>query len=140
MSFYLDTSAVVPLLIEEVATARVETWFSNHDAQPKLISLWVMAETSAALSMKVRTGALKSDDRRQVIAAFDALAAGSFETVPITDEHFHQARNLALKAVGLRAGDALHLAIAASHNATVLTLDLGMAKAARDLGLPVETL
>ncbi len=42
--------------------------------------------------------------------------------------------------VGLRSGDALHLAIAERHGLTVCTLDLGMSAAALALGFPCETL
>ena len=41
--------------------------------------------------------------------------------------------------VGLRSGDALHLAIAERHGLTVCTLYLGMSAAALALGFPCVT-
>ena len=39
--------------------------------------------------------------------------------------------------LALRAGDALHLAVASAHGLTLVTLDERMAKAAPELGVPV---
>jgi predicted nucleic acid-binding protein len=43
-------------------------------------------------------------------------------------------------ALGLRAGDALHLAIASEHGAMVHTLDQRLAKAGPALGVPTQLL
>ena len=42
--------------------------------------------------------------------------------------------------LGLRAGDALHLATASEHGATVHTLDLRLAEAGPALGVPTQLL
>jgi predicted nucleic acid-binding protein len=43
-------------------------------------------------------------------------------------------------ALGLRAGDALHLAIASEHGATVFTLDQRLAEAGPAFGIPAQLL
>ena len=53
--------------------------------------------------------------------------------------HFEKAARFASHhALGLRAGDALHLAIAAGGGHTLVTLDVRMAEAASQLGIPVD--
>jgi hypothetical protein len=61
--------------------------------------------------------------------------ATSLEVLPVTGAHFrtggHFADNYPL---GLREGDALHLAIAADHGAALCTLDKRQCNAASALG------
>ncbi|MBN9245493.1 MAG: type II toxin-antitoxin system VapC family toxin [Mesorhizobium sp.] len=137
MNYYLDTSVIVSVLTEESHTARSERWFADHGGSPKLISWWVDVEWSAAISMKVRMGALDQDGRALVETAFRQLVDASFTIVPVEHGHFVAASDLARRSNGLRAGDALHLAVAGAQGATVCTLDAGMARAAESLGLPV---
>lgn len=87
--------------------------------------------------MKVRMGAPDRDGRALVETAFRQLAGAPFTTVPVEHGHFVTAGDFARRPNGLRAGDALHLAVADARGATVCTLDAGMARAAEGLGLPV---
>ena len=65
--------------------------------------------------------------------------ASSFDTVPVGNSAFADAaRWLATPKLGLRAGDALHLAIAKAAGATVWTLDNRMFTAGQALGLAVN--
>ena len=140
MIIYLDTSVLVSAFTDEIATERSRRLIQNAAGHRKLISWWVEAEFAAAISAKMRSSVDREKLVRTNLQEFQLFAAESLETVSVEHQHYQLATDLAFRAAGLRAGDALHLAIASSHDATVLTLDLGMAKAARDLGLPVETL
>jgi predicted nucleic acid-binding protein len=66
---YLDASVVVAALTEERRTEEVRTWFDGNDAEMLAISPWVTTEVSIALSIKVRTGTLKLDERNEAMAA-----------------------------------------------------------------------
>ena len=73
-------------------------------------------------------------------AQFEAMVQESF-IILLPDAHdFDLARVLLGNyAAGLRAGDALHLAVAGNHGATVIySLDTGLLKAGRMLKLPVS--
>nr|QQZ51955.1 PIN domain-containing protein [Phenylobacterium glaciei] len=60
---------------------------------------------------------------------------------PVSAAHFKTAARFADQyALGLRAGDALHLAIAVDQGATLCTLDRRLAEAGQALGLKVELL
>jgi len=61
--------------------------------------------------------------------------------LPVTGSQFRAAARFADQhALGLRAGDALHLAVASEHGATVHTLDQRLADAGPVLGVPGQLL
>ena len=65
--------------------------------------------------------------------------AESLSVLPVTSEQFRiAARFVDQHALGLRAGDALHLATASQHGATVWTLDQKLAEAGPRLGVPTR--
>ena len=74
--------------------------------------------------------------RADALAMFTRLATESFTVVPVSRLQFRTAaRFVEQHALGLRAGDALHLAICADHGATLCTLDRRLSDAASALGL-----
>jgi predicted nucleic acid-binding protein len=104
-----------------------------------MISDWVVTEFASALSVKIRMHQLKVEDRAKTVNLFTRLKAESLFVAPITREHFAAAARFADQhGLGLRAGDALHLAVAADHGATIFTLDKRLAEAATSLGVRAE--
>jgi predicted nucleic acid-binding protein len=89
-----------------------------------VISDWMTAEFSSALSIKRRTGQIESDHRADALAMFARLTAESLTILSVSSLQFRTAARVADQhMLGLRAGDALHLAICADHGATLCTLD-----------------
>lgn len=78
----------------------------------------------------MQTGQIGTVDRADALALFTRLSASSFAILPVTGPQFRIAARFADQhAVGLRAGDALHLAICADHGATACTLDQQLGEA-----------
>jgi len=133
--FYPDTSILVAALTNEVETLRMQAWLVDQEAVGSAISVWVTTEVAAALSMKLRRGDVHDEERTAALAAFAHLAAPPFTMLPITHRQFELAAELVNHSpMGLRAGDALHLAIAADAGITLATLDRRQAEAGAALG------
>ena len=133
--FYVDTSVLVSALTSETATARAQNFLSSADPEELAISAWVVTEFSSALSIKLRTGQIILEHRNTVLAGFRRLVADTFEVLPVDAAGFTTAARFSDQyALGLRAGDALHLAIAAEHGATLVSLDKRLVEAGASLG------
>jgi len=131
---YLDTSVVVPLLTLEPSSERVTAWFANLQEMP-VSSDWLLTEFASAISIKVRTGQLSAVAAKGVHKEFQLLASSGLRLAPVSRAAFKTAADLAQAHLhGLRAGDALHLAVAQDIGAkTIATLDSIMAKHAKRL-------
>ena len=136
---YLDTSFVAPLVIAENSSDAVEAFVLKVKPGELTTSMWTQVELSSLVSRKVRTGELSDAQAEVVRREFDRILVESFEILAPTAADFAAAaKYLEIPKTGLRAGDALHLAIAANRRAKrILTLDLGFVEAGKLLKLPV---
>lgn len=127
---YVDTSILVAALSREPGTDAAQAWLSAQGDSTLAVSDWCLTEFSAALSLKLRRRELNVSLRNEALAKFSALVEESLLVLPVEPLDFRAAAHLADQhAVGLRAGDALHLAVASRHGMTVHTLDKGMVRA-----------
>ena len=133
---YLDTSVLVSVLTHELRTTTAQKWLATQDANLLAISDWVVTEFSSALSIKLRTGQVGLDQRGAALALFTQMSTDTFRIFPLERASFRTAARFCdLPALGLRAGDALHLAICAEHGATLCTLDQRLGQAAPLVGV-----
>jgi predicted nucleic acid-binding protein len=138
---YVDTSVVVALLTLEPETAAVKKWFAALDEVP-VAADWCVTEVASAFAIKVSTGQLTPTQAENARAAFHSFAQGGLRLVAVSRAAFREAADLASdRASGLRAGDALHLAVAREIGArSIATLDEAMGDNARRIGLGVEAI
>lgn len=133
---YVDTSVLVAALTREAQTARMQNWLAGQAAGALAISMWVITEFSAALSIKLRTGDIDEAHRANALAAFALFCEESFTILGVSALNFRAAALFADQAqAGLRAGDALHLAICAERGAELCTLDRRLSAAGPALGI-----
>jgi predicted nucleic acid-binding protein len=138
---FWDTSAIVPLLVGERASAAVLAALADD---PQVVAWWgTETECVSAIARLERDGALESAGATAALRRLDALAATWHEVQPVPVLRRTSIR--LLRVHPLRAADALQLAaatvVAEGHPATLpfVTLDLRLAEAAEREGFPVIT-
>jgi uncharacterized protein len=133
--YYLDSSLIVSFLTNEAPRDRLLAWIGAREAGSLFISPWVSTEISSALSIKQRVGNLAPDTREAAKQGYLVFVQQSVNVLSITDAHFVTAATFADRAeIGLRSGDALHLAVSHAHSLTLATLDKHLAEAGPKLG------
>jgi uncharacterized protein len=138
---YLDTSVLVAVLTREPETARMQSWLAAQEPERLAVGDWLVTEFSAALSIKLRSGQIEAVHRADALATFARLCADTFTIVPVSRLQFRTAARFAGQfALGVRAADALHLAVCADHGATLCTLDRRLGMAGSALGVKTALL
>ena len=133
---YLDTSVVVALLTPEDRSPQALDWFAQC-REPLISSDWLITETHSALGLKQRHYGLSPEFSQAAGEQFERLLQSGVELRSLERDRFRQAAELLRDpALGLRAGDALHLAVALhSHCTQLASFDRQMLTAAAVLGM-----
>jgi predicted nucleic acid-binding protein len=133
---YFDTSAIVPLLIDELGTERCqELWLT---ADRLVTTRLARVEARAALAQAERSGRISRAHLRSSSRDLGALL-DQVEFVEVDDVLTRTAGDLA-EAQALRAYDAVHLAAAdeaRDPDLVVVAGDQALLAAARSIGLAV---
>lgn len=136
MIAYFDTSAVIPLLVQESGSERAGLLWAEAD---RVIGVrLVYVEGRAALAMACRGGRISRSALRVAVGGLDRLYR-QMDLVEASEAIVHRAGALA-EAHSLRGYDAVHLAAAEAlgDEETVLVAgDGALCEAAEALGLAV---
>jgi len=137
---YFDTSFLAPLILQEATSAMVEEFVRALPPDQLAISHWTLVEFSSLLAREVRMGRLSAAAAAAADFEFESVTTESFVVLAPNPSDFALARRyLRTYDSGLRAGDALHLAIAKNNGAeTVYSFDNVMANAGTLLGIAVS--
>lgn len=138
---YLDTSALVALVANEPSARSVKLWLADPQAAQLCSSDWCVPEVASALSLKVRTGQLDEGQADASWQAFGAACDGLLDLLPVQAADYATAAQMCrVPQAGLRAGDALHLAVALRCGCdALLAFDQNLNKNARASGLQLIT-
>jgi predicted nucleic acid-binding protein len=130
---YLDASVIVPLFVIEARSAEAR---GRILGQTLVASPLGLAETSSAISQRVRIGDITATVAKLHLKSLDAWAASALASCDVMGDDFLAATSFIRRFdLGLRTPDALHIAIAARLGAKLLTFDAKMTAAATALGL-----
>jgi predicted nucleic acid-binding protein len=137
LRFYLDASVLVAAVTNEPHSAAAQDWLEAQPSKEISFSGWTLTEVASALSVKHRRGDISALDKARADNAINAMVT-SFERTPVEDQHFLAALSFVeVEQAKLRAGDALHAAIAADYDQTLVTLDRGLASGCAVLRLNI---
>lgn len=138
MIAYVDTSALLPLLIDELASERASTLWRAAD---RVVAVRVIyAEARSALAQAQRLGRLTVEELEAAVAELEGLYA-QLDVIEVDDALVRRAGELA-QLHALRGYDAVHLAAAervADTDTVLVTGDMDLSRAADELGLSVAS-
>ncbi|MHB8788033.1 MAG: type II toxin-antitoxin system VapC family toxin [Thauera sp.] len=139
MALYADTCILLPLFFRDTSTEAVLAWLGGVGNETVLISQWTRTEFASAAGIMARRGDISADLHREGLERFDRLVSARLSTELVDTTDFDRARSwIADYRSGLRAGDALHLAVCARLSARLCTADGPLARAAADVGVAVQ--
>ncbi len=133
---YVDTSVLVALFTNEATAERIVKWLAT-ETRPLVSGDWCVTEFANALAIKQRTRQMSLKQSNAGWKVFSEFCTGSLRLLPLDRVVFSEAAQLVRKSKnGLRAGDALHLALALRVGAaTFFTLDVRLAESAKQYKL-----
>lgn len=132
---YLDTSVLGAVFFREPGAAELVAWLERRRKQGLAISAWTLTEMASVGGIKQRTGVIDAVVRQQALANFQRFASAHFALAEIDPADFRAAAVFIEMPLNLRAGDALHLAVARRIGARLASLDRRMKEAADAVGV-----
>ena len=121
---------------KEPGYVALQDWLSSEQGV-LMTARWCVVEVASGLSIKVRRGELLQSQASQLMDAFEQMIRGQVSLLAEAASDYDLASSLCRNAISrLRAGDALHLAVASRAAAShLVTLDKVMAANAQLMGI-----
>ena len=143
-AYFLDSSAILKLYVEEPGSDAVETFVQYAAPGDVAISRFATVEVISGLVRRTRGGDITEEDLQKALVFFDEDVEGRFGVLELGGAVFFGARSLVLHH-GLKAADAIHLACALlaagdrkkDGGFTLVSSDLELNAAAESEGLTV---
>lgn len=137
---YLDTSVLGAIFFREPGAPEVLKRLMAASREGLTSSAWLLTEMASVGGIKERAGTIDAELRREAMARFQRFVSARVRIVEVDPGDFRAAALLLESPHALRAGDALHLALARRLKARLGSLDRRQISAAEGLGIAVQTL
>lgn len=139
MRAYIDTSVLTSAYCDEPNSHKAERVLQKYTP---VISGLTRLELSSSVAKKLRAKTLAKRQATAIISMFhEHIRSGIFEVQRIGDDLYDLACEwLDLLTTSMRSLDSLHLAVAHSLQLPLITADVALARSARKLNIPVESL
>ena len=137
-SFYLDTGLLVSLSVGDEGFPALEIWLEKAQSSSLWISQLVILELSDVLARSQRRGDRSADQVAGMHLMLSEFAKERLGLLEPRSPDFERACEWVKdsRSPALRGADALHLAIAQSHNLELITADQALVQAAQARGIP----
>jgi len=135
LTFYLDTSVLVPLHVTEPNSSVAAAW-ASATGDPFVVSDLAAGEFAASLSRLVRMKTLSLDTALAIVDDFDRWCDATVERIETEASDIRVAARLVRQPVPkLLMPDAIHLATCQRLGLTLVAFDADLAEIAARLGL-----
>ena len=137
-SFYLDTCLLVSLAFGDGGFPALEIWLEQAQSSSLWISQLVILELSDVLARSQRRGDRSADQVAGMHLMLSEFVKERLGLLEPRSPDFERACEWVKdsRSPALRGADALHLAIAQSHNLELITADQALVQAAQARGIP----
>ena len=137
-SFYLDTCLLVSLAFGDGDFPALEIWLEQAQSSSLWISQLVILELSDVLARSQRRGDRSAGQVAGMHLMLSEFAKERLGLLEPRSPDFERACEWVKdsRSPALRGADALHLAIAQSHNLELITADQALVQAAQARGIP----
>lgn len=137
-SFYLDTCLLVSLAFGDGGFPALEIWLEQAQSSSLWISQLVILELSDVLARSQRRGDRSAAQVAGMHLMLSEFAKERLGLLEPRSPDFERACEWVKdsRSPALRGADALHLAIAQSHNLELITADQALVQAAQARGIP----
>jgi hypothetical protein len=134
---YLDTCVLVSLFHNDAGYGAAEHWLACHHVDALWISHWVLLEFASATALRSRRHQLGAGHVTRIHGELEAFRRERLSLVEPCGADFEQACGWLVQRedLGLRGGDALHLAVAHRHGLEMVSGDQILVAAAAHLGI-----
>jgi len=136
---YLDTSALVKLLLPEPESASLRGWLSARASAPRISSALAEVEVSRAVRVAATEGRVRAGRLSAALASAEAIIAG-LQLIAVDKRVLRAAASL--PSPRLRSLDAVHVATASLYAGALQALvsyDVRMLAAGAGEGLPTAS-
>jgi uncharacterized protein len=134
VALYLDTSVVLSLHLNDSKSIAVGKKIRST-REEIAVSAWTATEACSAVAILVRRGTIDADFGQDVLLSLETFFESAL-LLSVNAAAFGLAKQwLGNFSLGLRAGDALHAAIASVNGAELVTTDKIFARVARTIKL-----
>lgn len=134
---YLDTCVLVSLFHNDAGYGAAEHWLACNQEAALWISHWVLLEFASATALRSRRHQLGAGRVTRIHGELEAFRRERLSLVEPSGADFEQAFGWLVQGedLGLRGGDALHLAVAHRHGLEMVSADQILVAAAAQLGV-----
>lgn len=137
---YIDTSVWCAFCFNEQEVPGAKDWLAHAGLDESATAVWTRTEFASAAAAKLRSSAPSNKRGKtavnQAIKTFEGAVSMTHQIEVIHDDFLYAAELCNTSTTGLRAGDALHLAVALRADCKFLaSLDKVMNESALQLGL-----
>ncbi|MCS7301756.1 MAG: type II toxin-antitoxin system VapC family toxin [Fimbriimonadales bacterium] len=145
--YFLDTSALAKLYIQETGTTWVQQIVATCRPNQLYVSSLARVEMASAVTRRQRAGNISASEAQRILSNFDADWGVRCTIITVDEEILERAYTL-VRTYGLRAYDAVHLAVAlelqgwfvllGERTLTLLSADNALLQCAQQEGLSVD--